>query len=111
MGKHHQVMRVGGCAGIPFQLFVRWRLLGKIVHQQLQSFLDDNMIFEKFQYGFRKHHFTQTALLNVLETYMTAAFDTVDHAALIAHLELCAGIKGSTLDWFQSYFSIRSFFS
>lgn len=28
MGEHHQVVRVGGCAGIHFQLFVGWRLLG-----------------------------------------------------------------------------------
>ncbi len=30
MGEHHEVVRVGGCAGIPFQLFVSWRLLGVI---------------------------------------------------------------------------------
>ncbi len=38
---------------------------------------------------------------------LTAAFDTVDHAVLIARLEHCVGITGSALEWFKSYFSSR----
>ncbi len=40
---------------------------------------------------------------------LSTAFDTVDHAILLTHLEHCVGIKGSALEWFKSYFSNRSF--
>lgn len=40
---------------------------------------------------------------------LSAAFDTVDHAVLLARLEHCTGIKGSALEWFKSYISNRSF--
>ncbi len=40
---------------------------------------------------------------------LTAAFDTVDHAVLINHLERCAGIAGSALEWFKSYLTNRTF--
>ncbi len=83
----------------------------KIVLQQLQGFLDDNMIFEIFQSGFKKNHSTETALLKVLNYILVTcdsgnyavlvlldlntAFNMVDHKVLIARLEQCAGIKGS----------------
>lgn len=39
----------------------------------------------------------------------TAVFDTVDHNILISRLEHCVGIRGTSLKWFWSYLSERSF--
>lgn len=101
------------------------KILEKIVLLQLQSFLDENKIFEVFQSGFRKFHSTETALLKVSNDILltgdsgnhsvlvlldlSAAFDTVDHAVLLTRLEHCAGITGSALEWFNSYLLNRRF--
>jgi len=39
---------------------------------------------------------------------MTAAFDTVNHQILLSTIKM-KGILGSTLQWFKSYLSDRSF--
>ncbi len=41
--------------------------------------------------------------------YLSAAFDTVDHNVLRSRLEQVVGIRGSALDWFQSYLTSRCF--
>ncbi len=93
------------------------KVLEKIVLSQLQSFLDQNVVLESFQSGFKVYHSTESALLKVLNDILllsdsghsvvlmlldlTAAFDTIDHGILALHLEEAAGIQGTALKWFR----------
>ena len=92
------------------------KVLEKVVCIQLQSFLEDNSVLEKFQSGFRSRHSTESALLKVHNDIdlsvdakcpvvlglldLTAAFDTVDHSVLLSHLSNYVGIHGTALKWF-----------
>ena len=46
-------------------------------------------------------------LLSVLLLDLSAAFDTIDHAILL-WLESLVNIKGTTLEWFESYLKNRN---
>ncbi|XP_005940566.2 uncharacterized protein LOC102297446, partial [Haplochromis burtoni] len=101
------------------------KILEKIVHSQLQTYLDANNIGENFQSGFKPRHSTETALLRVFNDLLSiadsgrlvvfilldlsSAFDLVDHNVLLMRLEHLVGITGSALSWFKSYLSERSF--
>ncbi|XDV51005.1 hypothetical protein PO909_019963 [Leuciscus waleckii] len=76
------------------------------------------------QSGFKKGHSTETALLSVTEALriakaaskssvlilldLSAAFDTVNHHMLMSSLS-ALGITGTSLHWFESYLTGRSF--
>ncbi len=101
------------------------KVLEKAVLNQLQAFLVQNDIYEKFQSGFKVNHSTETALLKVSNYILSlidsddsvililldlsAAFDTIDHNILITRLEKIMGIRGTALEWFRSFLSNRSF--
>ena len=101
------------------------KVLEKVVFIQLQSFLEDNSVLEKFKSEFRSRHSTESALLKVHNDIalsvdakcpvalvlldLTAAFDTVDHAVLLLRLSNYVGIHGTALKWFTSYLSSRTF--
>ncbi|GAA6088096.1 uncharacterized protein LOC116682632, partial [Tachysurus ichikawai] len=75
--------------------------------------------------GFRSRHSTESALFRVHNDILgaldvkssvvlvlldlTAAFDTVDHAILISHLQHVVGLQGAVLNWFSSYLTNRTF--
>ena len=99
------------------------KVLEKIMHRRVTSFLTQQNFFFKLQFGFRKNH--STSLANTLLTEyiveafenrkkvlgvfldLSKAFDTIDHNILLHKLKHC-GIRGLANDWFQSYLSGRT---
>ncbi len=81
---------------------------------------------EEFQSGFRPHHSTETAIVNITNDLLlasdqgcisllvlldlNAAFDTIGHDILIDRLQNYTGIQGLALRWFRSYLSDRYHF-
>ena len=77
-----------------------------------------------FQSAYRPGHSTETVLLTVKDYMqsafdnregillvmldMSAAFDTLNHAILLKHLETEVGLSAITLKWFTSYLSERT---
>jgi len=77
----------------------------------------------KYQFGFRKDHSTELAVLEITDILKTSvennlitcrvfldfskAFDTVNHEILLRKLNKY-GMRGKALDWFTSYFTNRT---
>jgi len=100
------------------------KLLERCVNNQLNEHLNANGLLPDVQSAYRKHHSTETAVLNVLsDVYaaadvkqvtllclldLSAAFDTVDHDILIKRLQHTYGLRDNVLLWFHSYLADRS---
>jgi len=98
------------------------KTLERIVANQLNLYMTENHLQEKFQSAYRQHHSVETALVRVQNDILgsidrgdavllilldlSAAFDTVSHRTLIARLD-SFGICGRVLEWFQSYLDDR----
>ena len=100
------------------------KLLKNVVAVQLQTHLDEAGLVTAFQSAYRKHHSTESALLNIHNDILlniakgsvttltllalSAAFDTIDHTILLDRLNAYYGISELALGWFKSYLSGRT---
>ena len=92
------------------------------MYNHLISSIDKEDIIYKFQFGFRKSHSTNHAIISMVEKVNQAldfgkvlvgifldlkkAFDTVDHTIIVDKL-FKYGIRGNIFNWFKSYLSNR----
>ena len=100
------------------------KILERAVAVQLQTHLDKARLMTAFQSAYRKHHSTESALLNIHNDILlnmakgsvtalilldlSAAFDTIDHTILLDRLNVHYSISELALGWFKSYLSGRT---
>ena len=98
------------------------KILERITHSRLISFLDKHQFFFTQQLGFRDKHSTELAttyliskIINAMEHSeitlgifldLSKAFDTINHNILFTKL-FYYGIRGLSLEWFKSYLCNR----
>ncbi len=101
------------------------KIMEKIMHSRLYSFLETNKVLYSSQFGFQKNKSTQHSLIEIVEKirnciennkygcgifiYLKKAFNTVNHTILLQKLEHY-GIRDISLKWFSSYLKDRTQF-
>ena len=97
------------------------KILQTIVYNWLYEHLNSNNIRYKKQFGFRKRHSSEHAVLQLVDQVsnsfeknlftlgvfidLSKAFDTINYNILIFKLQNRNRITGNNLKWFESYLS------
>jgi len=98
------------------------KILEKVVHDQILTYLNAHNLFDPFQSGYRKLYSTATALLKITEDLRQAlfkrrvvlivfldfskAFDCVNHELLLRKLSQL-NFSDPAVEWFRSYLTGR----
>ena len=98
------------------------KILEHLMYTKLLTFINKNKLLYSYQFGFRRGHSPDLALICLVDRISNAlengeyvfglfldfskAFDTVNHDILFTKLE-CLGIRDTPLQWFKSYLSDR----
>ena len=101
------------------------KIFEKVVANYIVDFLESNNILYEHQYGFRKGHFTNHAVITLIERVaktldtgkivvgvyldIRKAFDAINHPILLRKL-YSLGIRGNLYTWIKSYLTNRSQF-
>ena len=108
------------CSLSPFS-----KIFERIIYDRIIKFIDENNIFSKSQFGFRKNVSTETALINFIDFVhkgltakhnvgavfmdLSKAFDVMDHRILEIKLRHY-GFRGKFLDLITSFIRDRKYF-
>ena len=99
------------------------KIFERVVHSQLNEYLNDNRLIYEFQSGFKNNFSTNTCLINLYDYIrefhdkgncvgmllidLQKAFDTVNHDILFSKLR-SIGSDTRTVEWFRSYLTERT---
>lgn len=100
------------------------KLIERIVLSRIDDHLNSNNLQNYLQFGYKKHHSTETMLLGIVDELLeafddnkfivmmfldlSAAFDTIDIQKLLNILKFEIGIDGVALKWCESFLTNRT---